>query len=334
MRIVKSFAAASFALLSAITILALRKSSVDVSTTDKVTMMFPASPDLPNVTAFQIAKHEHYYSDAGLDVEFLAGHGGVDAARQVGTGNADFADVFGDTEIVVRSEGLPVKMVALMGGRGPTVLTMRSDSGIRSLKDLKGKKISILGLQDSTYYVLLAALASANLNKNDVDIQALGAPGVIQQFIDGRVQVCACIPEWIVGAEDAGLDLNFMPVSDYVPILGPSIITSNQMLAEHPDVVRRFVQATLKAYVELRDHPAEMTKVYVDAVPAHRGKEATLARVYRYYSQFAWQDQKAAGMIDADRVKNLQDIYYDQRIIQKKSPVDDLFTNRFVVAGE
>jgi NitT/TauT family transport system substrate-binding protein len=75
----------------------------------------PAPPDLPNVTAFQIAQYEHYYSDSGLDAEFLAGKGGVDAARQVGAGNVDFAEVFGDTEIVVRSEGLPVKMVALMG---------------------------------------------------------------------------------------------------------------------------------------------------------------------------------------------------------------------------
>jgi NitT/TauT family transport system substrate-binding protein len=93
------------------------------------------------------------------------------------------------------------------------------------LRDLKGKKISILSFQDSTYYVLLAALASVGLKKGDVDIQALGAPGVIQEFIDGNVQVCACIPEWIVAAEDAGLRLDFVPVSDYVPILGPSIVT-------------------------------------------------------------------------------------------------------------
>jgi ABC-type nitrate/sulfonate/bicarbonate transport system substrate-binding protein len=61
-------------------------------------------------------------------------------------------------------------MVALMGG-------------VKNLKDLKGKSISILGYQDSTYYVLLAALASVNLSKEDVSIQALGPSGVVQEFI-------------------------------------------------------------------------------------------------------------------------------------------------------
>jgi ABC-type nitrate/sulfonate/bicarbonate transport system substrate-binding protein len=56
---------------------------------DKVTMMFPASLDLSNVSAFQIAKYKNYYSDAGLDVEFLPGQGGVYAGRQVGAGKVD-----------------------------------------------------------------------------------------------------------------------------------------------------------------------------------------------------------------------------------------------------
>jgi NitT/TauT family transport system substrate-binding protein len=277
--------------------------------------------------------NRYYYSDAGLDVEFLAGKGGVDAGRQVGTGKADFAEVFGDTTIILRSEGVPIRMVALMGGRGPMVLATQAGSGVKNLKDLKGKSISILGYQDSTYYVLLAALASVNLSKEDVSIQALGPSGVIQEFIKGNVQVCACIPDWIVTAEDASVEMDLMPVSDYVPALGQSIITSDRFLAEHPDVVRRFVRATLKAYVELRDDPVEMTKVYVQAVPVHQGQDAMLRRVYNYYSKFVWSDQRIAGMVDSDRLKHLQGIYYDRHIVAKKSPIDDLYTNRFIGAG-
>jgi NitT/TauT family transport system substrate-binding protein len=106
---------------------------------DKVIMMFPASPDLQNVCVLQIAKYKHYYSDAGLDVECLAGRGGVNAGGQVGTGKANFAEVFGDTAIILRSEGLPVKMLALMGGRGPMILAARAESGIRNVRDLKGE---------------------------------------------------------------------------------------------------------------------------------------------------------------------------------------------------
>lgn len=296
----------------------------------KVTMMFPASAELTNVTVFQIAKYKHYYADAGLDVEFLPGNGGVYTGRQIGAGNADFGEIFGDTEIVLRSQGLPIKMVALMGGQAPVVLAGNAQSGIRSLKDLKGKSISILGREDSTYYILLAALASVNLKEEDVKIQALGPSGVIQGFIKGDVQVCACIPEWIVEAEDAGVKMNFIRVSDYLPSLGQSIVTSDRFLAAHPDLVRRFVQATLKAFVEMRGSPVESAKIYAESVPVHQGQEPRLARIYNYYSRFGWSGQSVAGMIEPQRIKELQDVYSDLHIIAKKSPLELLFTNEFV----
>jgi len=299
---------------------------------DKVTMMFPASLDLSNVSAFQIAKYKHYYSDAGLEVEFLPGQGGVYAGRQVGAGKADFGVVFGDTAIVLRSQGLPIKMVALLGGQGPMILAANAQSGIQSLNDLKGKSISILSREDSTYYILLAALASVNLKEEDVNIHALGAPGVIHNFISGDVQVCACIPEWVVAAEDAGVKMNLIRMSDHLPSLAQSIVTSDQFLSSHPDLVRRFVQATLKAFVELRDNPAESANVYADAVPVHHGQESTLNRVYDYY-KMEWSGQKIAGAIDPQRIKNLQDVYYFLHIIPQKARLNLIFTNQFIENG-
>lgn len=318
---------------TAIAVFAVFISSTITLAADKITMMFPASEDLPNVSAFQIAKYKHYYSDAGLDAEFLAGHGGVYGGRQAGDGNVDFAEIFGDTAVVLRSQGVPIKMVALMGGQGPVVLAANAQSGIRNLKDLKGKSISILGREDSTYYILLAALASANLKEEDVKIRSLGPSGVIRDFIRGDVQVCACIPEWIVEAEDAGVKMNLIRVAAFLPSLAQSIVTSDRFLAAHPDTVRRFVQATLKAYVELRDNPTEGAKVYADAVPVHEGQEAKLLRIYRYHDRFSWAGQRFAGVIEPQKVEELQDVYYNLHIITKKSSLDSLFTNEFVGGG-
>jgi NitT/TauT family transport system substrate-binding protein len=296
---------------------------------DKVTVMFPASLGLSNVSAFQIARYKNYYGDAGLEVEFLPGQGGVYAGREVGEGKADFGVVFGDTAIVLRSQGLPLKMVALLGGQSPMVLAANTLSGIRNLKDLKGKSISILSREDSTYYILLAALASVNLKESDVDIRALGATGVARDFIRGDVQVCACIPEWIVAAKDAGVKMNLIRVSDYLPSLAQSIVTSDQYISAHPDAVRRFVQASLKAFVDLRDDPVATTKIYVMAVPEHHGQESTLARIYDYYKA-SWSGQTIAGSIDARKIEKLQNIYYDLHIISKKSPPLRIFANSFI----
>ena len=301
---------------------------------DKVTIIFPSVLELPSSGAYQVAKFRGYYDAANLDVEFIAGHGGVDAATQVGAGNADFAAALGDTSMIVRSRGVPVRGVALMGGNGLMILTTREQDGIKGPEDLRGKAISTVGYQDSTYFALLATLASVKIKSGDADIQALGPTGVVQSFIHGDVKACACIPDHMVLAEDAGLKLKYLPSSNYVPVLGQALVTSDRDIKERPDVVRRFVQATLKAYVELRDHPVETAKIYVQAVPAHKGKEAQLARVYTYYAKYVWSNQPVAGQFDRDRVAKVQDSYHDLGIIKNKSPVDDLFSNQFVPAAK
>ena len=53
-------------------------------------------------------------------------------------------------------------------------LVVRADSGIKKPADLKGKTISVMSFQDTTYYALLGLLASAGLTQNDVNIQAVG----------------------------------------------------------------------------------------------------------------------------------------------------------------
>ena len=67
-----------------------------------------------------------------------------------------------------------MKIVALFGGKGFMQLVVRADSGIQKPADLKGKTITVMSYQDTTFYALLGLLASAGLTQNDVDIQAAG----------------------------------------------------------------------------------------------------------------------------------------------------------------
>src|SRR5882757_5918452 len=139
--------------------------SSSAAAAEKITYLLPAPPSLPAFAPWVLAKHLGYYSDAGYDVEFVVARGGVDVAKQIGVGNAPI----GDTPIIVRGNGVPVKAVGLMGGGAMTVVVGRKDRGIEKLEDLRGKKISVLAFQDTTYYALLGALASKGISKNDVD---------------------------------------------------------------------------------------------------------------------------------------------------------------------
>jgi NitT/TauT family transport system substrate-binding protein len=297
---------------------------------EHVSYLFPTVVELPAFAPWQIAKFKGYYQQEGLDVEFLVGKGGVDVAKQVGAGNADLGGGMGDTSMIVRSNDVPVKAVALLGGGGLMLLAVRQDSSIKGPQDLKGKAISTIAYGDTTFYALLGVLASVGLTKDDVSAQALGPAGVSQMLINGNVQACACIPEWIILAEDAGVKLDIYPSNKYFPSMAQAIIASDKTINERPEAVRKFVRATLKALDELRKDPEEMTKVYLQAIPSQKAKEDYLVRVFKQYAEHIYGGQPRLGVMDRAKLAKLEEFYLSQGIIHAKPPVDELFTNDFL----
>jgi NitT/TauT family transport system substrate-binding protein len=97
---------------------------------DKVTYLLPAPAVLPATGPWLIALQKGYYAAEGLDVSFEVAKGGVDVAKQIGAGNAIIGGAIGDTPIIVRSNGVPVKAVALLGGGSLMQLVVHEDSGI------------------------------------------------------------------------------------------------------------------------------------------------------------------------------------------------------------
>src|ERR1700760_3103056 len=178
---------------------------------EAVTYLFPAPPSLPAFGPIQLAKGKGYFAAAGLDVSFAVGRGGVDVAKEVGAGNVPIGGIVADAPIIVRQNGVPVKIVALFGGKGFMQLVVRADSGIEKPQDLKGKTITVMSYQDTTFYALLGLLASVGLSKDDVDIQQVGPTGVWQFVAAGKTVGMAGVPDWIPPIEAAGVKVKIMP---------------------------------------------------------------------------------------------------------------------------
>jgi len=115
---------------------------------EKITYLFPAPPILPAFGPIRLAQGKGYFTAAGLEVSFAVGRGGVDVAKQVGAGNAPLGGIVADGPIMVRGNGVPVKIVAVFGGKGFMQLVVREDSGIEKPADLKGKTITVMSYQD------------------------------------------------------------------------------------------------------------------------------------------------------------------------------------------
>src|SRR5437016_14038344 len=109
---------------------------------EEITYLLPAPAILPAFSPLMIAQHKGYYTAEGLKVRFVTGQGGADVATQVGAGNAELGGGIGDTTIVVRPNGVPVRAVALLGGGGLHQLVIREDAGIADPRQLRGKVIA------------------------------------------------------------------------------------------------------------------------------------------------------------------------------------------------
>ena len=316
--------------LGALAVAAAALTAAPANAAEKVTYLLPAPAFLPAFGPWMVAQQLGYYTKEGLDVTFEAAKGGVDAAKQVGVGNAQIGGAIGDTPIIVRANGVPVKAVALIGGGGLMQLVVHADSPIKSPADLKGKTVTVMAYQDTTYIALLGMLAKVGLTKNDIDAQAVGATNVWKLFLAGKSDALASVPDWEGDLLEAGAKIRIIPADKYFQSMAQVVVASDDMIKKRPDLIRKLVQATLKGWQDIEKDPDGAAVDYVKAVPQRVGQEKAMARVFKLYKEYVYPGQKTPGAIDEARLSAVQDFYLKQGIIEKKTPVKELYTNQFV----
>ena len=298
---------------------------------EKITYLFPAPPVLPAFGPIRLAQGKGYFKEGGFEVEFGVGLGGFDLAKQVGAGNAPLCGIVADGPIMVRGNGVPVKIVCVFGGKGFMQLVVREDSGITKPADLKGKTITTMSYQDTTFYALLGVMASAGLTQNDVNVQQVGPVGVWQFVAEGKSQGMAGVPDWIPPVMAAGVKVKIIPTEDFFPHMAQAIAASDTTIKEKPEMVRKFVHAALRGMKDIMDNPDKAAEEFVSFVPEWKGpKEKGVHYAFDMYAKSVYPGQKVLGEMNADRLAKLQDFYLQKGFIQKATPVNELYTNEFV----
>lgn len=115
----------------------------------------------------------------GISVKWVFSQGSNRSLEYLNGGSIDFASTAGLAAVLSRANGSPVKTVYIASRPEWTALAVAKDSSIKTLADLKGKKVAATKGTDP-YLFLLRSLQSVGLDKNDVEIVHLQHP-------DGRV---------------------------------------------------------------------------------------------------------------------------------------------------
>jgi NitT/TauT family transport system substrate-binding protein len=251
-------------------------------------------------------------------------------AKQVGAGNAPIGGIVGDGPIMVRGNDVPVKIVAVFGGKGFMQLVVREDSGIEKPADLKGKTITVMSYQDTTFYALLGLLASVGLTQDDVNIQSVGPTGVWEFVATGKSVGMAGVPDWIPPVQATGVKVKVIPTDEFFPHMAQGIAVSDQTIKDKPELVGKFVKAALRGMKDIMDDPDKAADDFVKFVPDWKGKEGAVKAAFNYYAKLVYPGQKDLGEVNAERLAKLQDFYLAKGFIQKKTPVDELYSNAFI----
>ena len=297
---------------------------------EDVTYLLPAPLSLPAFGPFVLAKQRGYFKAEGLDVTFQVAKGGVDVAKQVGAGNAVVGGGIGDTPIIVRPNGIPVKAVAVLGGGALMQLVLDKDKNLHTVKDLKGKTVTVLAYQDTTYFALLGMLASQGMTKDDVNAQAAGPVNVWKLFLSGQSDAFASTPDWTALVMGAKKNIEVIPSDSLFKSMAQAIIASDETIQKNPQLIQKIVTATLKGMKDIMADPAGAAADFIKATPELAGKEEFVTLSFQLYNKYVYGGQKVLGEMDEARLSALQDFYVKEGLVKSKTAVKDLYTNQFI----
>ena len=213
-----------------------------------------------------------FWKDEGIDIKVTRGYGSGDTVTKVATGAADFgvADIGALLTAKARTK-IPVKAIMQLYTHSPHSLFVLKSSGITNFKGLEGKKIGITpGNSHKIYFPSVAEKSGTDPSKivwKNSDGAAMAAL-LIAKRIDAAPFYSMHHYYQNKAAKKAGEEIVVLPFEKVgFTIYSASMITSEKMLNSKPDLVKRFLRATQRAFKWANENQTEACKLHIKKNP-------------------------------------------------------------------
>ena len=211
---------------------------------------------------YYMAKEKGFYKDAGLDVEIKEYNFGTNIAQDVSTGISDFG-VDSSSLILDKIQGLDVYLLMPLLQKSPFVLMAKKRKDLKTVHDLKGKKIMLTPNQ-ITMASLNAMFKVNNLSQKDFVSQkhSFNTQDLIDGNTDAMTTYLSNEPFHMV---EKGLEYTIFDPSDYgFNFYDDILFTSQKLLKKDPKLVRDFYNATKKGWEYAFNNIEESSKIIQD----------------------------------------------------------------------
>jgi NitT/TauT family transport system substrate-binding protein len=278
-----------------------------------------------------VAIEKGYYARENLEVEIVRSPGSANTIKQVANGTAQigFADAFA-VVLGRANDEVPVKLVAMLYPRPPHAVYVLKGSGIAKPKDLEGKTLADTAFSSvPKLFATYAKAAGFDASKtkwitanNDALPGMLTAGRVdgIGQFTVGEpLLAVAAAPKEVLGLAyaDAGLDY-----------YSNGIVAADTTLRSNPELVRRFVRATLAGLKTAMANPNEAGEIMHRRHPEIDLKIAV--EETEKVRELALQPNVVLGSIDPIRVQKTIDVVGAAFELKTKVAAGDVYAPGFL----
>jgi NitT/TauT family transport system substrate-binding protein len=294
-----------------------------------VRLSFTASPTHSGVI---VAKAKGWYDEAGLDATIGEGTGSASTAQLLAAGNDTFGLV--NTDVVIRSisTGSPLKIVAIPIADSAYGIACRADTGIKKPADLAGH-----GYFDSafstSYLQAPIFFRKTDVPQDKVNIQSVAASTLVPGIMSGRYDCIGAIESQISQYVISGQQPVFFKFSAYgVPQDGIALVANTNYIANHSDVVRKFVRASDRGYDWAIGHPDEMYPIMKGLFPNYSYTPETTTNALKVFSTLDKQQPSgvARGYIVPSSVTELSSMLETDFGVTNMPKPDQIYTNEFV----
>lgn len=297
---------------------------------EKVTLRMSWFP-YADYSVYVIGLEKGFYKDEGLDVTMVPTKGSGLTTKLIGAGDAQFASASADATLIARTKGMPLKVLATLHQTSPTSVFSMASKGIETLKDLQGRTLA----SDPNSLKHKQFIAACRINGVDIDavkIQPIKGSNFVHIIEDKADAMLAFGYIGDAMLRDKGYDVNEIKLNERgVDIYSISLITNDSVIEKNPDLVERFVRATIKSWNYAVNHPEETLEAFIAKYPdLNRDDERKQVLGVIDLMQSEYTKEHGYGYQSEEKWKATQDLLIEQGVIDERIDINEVYTNEFL----
>ncbi len=280
-----------------------------------------------------VVEAEGFYEDEGLKVKTNLFPSATQAAQQVAGGGADLGLMTVEPVAIGHDKDLNLAYFGSYWAKWIYSLEVPDGSDVKSIADLKGKKIGVSAVASSGATFARTAMKLNGVGENGASLVPIGAGAQqIQAIKSGQVDALALWDIQYQIVKNAGVTLTPLPVEETADAWGGGFATTRKNLEAKKDVLERFGRAVAKAFVFSKANPEAAIRDLWKLHPETRGsdpEEKALADGIKVLQvRLAGQgfDDKTLGRIDDGAFTRALDFMTTAGLI-KKFPAKEIYTD-------